>query len=108
MVKDIIVLKSLRGEAYPGLSVKLYMQSYPSSEVYELRMLQKEDNTINLLLVRHVLCVSFVLLLTVLSDKCELSHTLPVQPAAHVYKWLPLATEAIRSRELEQSILALR
>lgn len=108
MVKDIIALKSLRGGAYPGLSLKLYMQLCPSLEVYELRMLQKEGNTINPPLVRHVLWVSFVLVLTVFSDKCELSLTLPVQPAAHVYKWLPLAMEAIRSLELEQSILALR
>lgn len=108
MVKDVILLKSLRGGAYPGLSLKLYMQSCLSLEVYELRMLQKEDNTINPPLARHVLWVSFVLVLTVFSDKCELSLTLPVQPAAHVYKWLPLATEAIRSLELEQSILALR
>lgn len=108
MVKDMIVLKSLRGGACPGLSLKLYMQLCLSLEVYKLRMLPKEDNTINPPLGRHVVWVSFVLVLTAFSDKCELSLMFPVQPAAHVYKRLSLAAEAIRILELEQSVLALR
>ena len=51
--------------------------------------------------------MSFVLVLTVFSDKCEITLMLPLQTAAHMCKWLTLSTEAIRSLELEQSTLAL-
>lgn len=68
---------------------------------------RSKDNTIDPPPVRHVLWVIFVLILTLFSDKCEFPLLFPLQPAAHIYKWLTLVIEAIRSRELEKSILAL-